>query len=331
MCSPSNMSSRPPAPLLEQTGVYLPYRPSRISFATAGEHPTALVRSVAMGSIRAPIPDLCPLAPRAHRFRAPAFRLPARETVVCSGHAWAQTIPGRFAAEQGRRRLDPCRGRRSLSQGLLPRGRDGCRQGRQIAACILDNWLQGRRRNIWVTKNAPLLEDARRDWTALGGLSGDIQPISNWKIDEPIRLEQGSSSRHLPDAPLDARRSQPAEADRRLGGGHDFQGVLAFDEAHEMGGVAGGEGALGAKEGSQQGICGVLLRTSFPVRACSMPRRRARPTSTISHMRCASVSGDRKPPCRSRAIHQRHPQGRHRGDGARCSRSQGDRSTWRGR
>ena len=46
--------------------------------------------------------------------------------------------------------------------------------------------------------------------------------------------------------------------------GADFQGVLAFDEAHEMGGVAGGEGALGAKEGSQQGICGVLLQNQLP-------------------------------------------------------------------
>src|SRR3546814_13641210 len=40
-----------PAPLLEQVGVYLPYRPSRIVFDAAGEHPTALVESVAMGSI----------------------------------------------------------------------------------------------------------------------------------------------------------------------------------------------------------------------------------------------------------------------------------------
>ncbi|MGC3001628.1 hypothetical protein ACPF8X_25455, partial [Streptomyces sp. G35A] len=46
-----------PAALLEQTGVYLPYRPSRIVFTAAGEHPTALVESVAMGSIPAPIPN----------------------------------------------------------------------------------------------------------------------------------------------------------------------------------------------------------------------------------------------------------------------------------
>src|SRR3546814_15217416 len=31
-----------------------------------------------------------------------------------------------------------------------------------------------------------------------------------------------------------------------------------------MGGVRGGEGALGPKEGSQQGICGVLLQNHLP-------------------------------------------------------------------
>ena len=37
-----------PAPLAEQSGVYLPYRPSRIVFDAAGEHPTALVESLSL-------------------------------------------------------------------------------------------------------------------------------------------------------------------------------------------------------------------------------------------------------------------------------------------
>src|SRR3546814_14190071 len=56
-----------PAPLLDQVGVYLPYRPSRIVFEAAGEHPTALVESVAMGSIAAPIPGYVPKLRSAER------------------------------------------------------------------------------------------------------------------------------------------------------------------------------------------------------------------------------------------------------------------------
>ncbi|EZP66266.1 putative methylase/helicase [Sphingomonas paucimobilis] len=251
-----------PAPLLEQTGVYLPYRPSRISFATAGEHPTPLVESVAMGSIPAPIPDYVPSLPE----RTVAERLLSAsqlETVVYAGHAWSQTIPGRFKPNKEGVGLTLAEDGDIYRKGFFLGDGTGAGKGRQIAACILDNWLQGRRRNIWVTKNAPLLEDARRDWTALGGVSGDIQPISNWKIDEPIRLDQGVLLVTYPT--LRSMRGNHSRLRQIVDwAGADFQGVLAFDEAHEMGGVAGGEGALGAKEGSQQGICGVLLQNQLP-------------------------------------------------------------------
>ncbi|MAP45014.1 MAG: methylase [Sphingobium sp.] len=251
-----------PAPLLEQTGVYLPYRPSRLVFDKAGEHPTALVESVAMGSIPAPIPDYVPSLPE----RTVTERLLSAsqlETVVYAGHAWAQTIPGRFAPDKDGVGLVISEEGRGYRKGFFLGDGTGAGKGRQIAAAILDNWLQGRRRNIWVTKNAPLLEDARRDWTALGGLAGDIQPISNWKIDEPIRLDQGVLLVTYPT--LRSMRGEHSRLKQIIDwAGADFDGVIAFDEAHEMGGVAGGEGALGAKEGSQQGISGVRLQNHLP-------------------------------------------------------------------
>ncbi len=251
-----------PAPLLEQTGVYLPYRPSRIIFDKAGEHPTALVESVAMGSIPAPIPDYLPYLPE----RTVAERLLSSsqlETVVYAGHAWSQLIPGRFNPNKEGVGLTLAEDGAVYRKGFFLGDGTGAGKGRQIAACILDNWLQGRRRNIWVTKNAPLLEDARRDWTALGGLSGDVQPISNWKIDEPIKLDQGVLLVTYPT--LRSMRGDHSRLKQITDWARsDFDGVIAFDEAHEMGGVAGGEGALGAKEGSQQGICGVLLQNQLP-------------------------------------------------------------------
>ena len=108
-----------------------------------------------------------------------------------------------------------------------------------------------------------LLEDARRDWTALGGVSADVQPVGNWKIDEPITLEQGVMFVTYPT--LRSARGDHSRLKQILDwAGEDFEGVIFFDEAHEMGGVAGGEGALGAKAGSQQGICGVLLQNHLP-------------------------------------------------------------------
>src|SRR3546814_131461 len=44
----------------------------------------------------------------------------------------------------------------------------------------------------------------------------------------------------------------------------EFDGLILFDEAHAMGGVAGGEGRFGTTAGSQQGIAGVELQNRLP-------------------------------------------------------------------
>ena len=252
-----------PAPLLEQVGVYLPYRPSRIEFETAGEHPTALVESVAMGSIAAPIPGYLPHLPE----RTVSERLLSAsqlETVVYAGHAWSQYLPGKFKPSKEGVGLEEAEDGRAYRKGYFLGDGTGAGKGRQIAACILDNWLQGRRRSIWVSKNEALLEDARRDWTGLGGLAADIQPLSNWKIDQAISLEQGVLFVTYPT--LRSARGEHARLQQIIEWADgDFEGVIGFDEAHEMGGVAGGEGALGRKqEGSAQGVCGVLLQNRLP-------------------------------------------------------------------
>lgn len=251
-----------PAALLEQNGVYLPYRPSRVTFETAGEHPTALVESVAMGSIPAPIPHHIPHLPE----RTVSERLLSAsqlETVVYAGHAWDQWLPGTFRPDpEGVGLLIDEEGA-SYRKGFFLGDGTGAGKGRQVAATILDNWLQGRRRAIWISKNEPLLEDARRDWAALGGLAADVQSLSRWKIHEPLTLDEGVLFVSYPT--LRSARGDHSRLEQLIRwAGDDFDGVIAFDEAHEMGGVAGGEGAMGTKKGSQQGIAGVLLQNRLP-------------------------------------------------------------------
>jgi len=251
-----------PAPLAEQTGVYLPYRPSRIVFDSAGEHPTALVESVAMGSIPAPIPTHVPALPE----RTVKDRLLSSsqlETVVYAGHAWSQFIPGRFRPDpEGVGLIIDKNGSRYRKGFFLGDG-TGAGKGRQVAAVILDSWLAGRRRAIWVSKNEALYADAIRDWSALGGLAADVQPLSRWKIDEPIAMSEGVLFVTYPT--LRSTRGDASRLEQIIAwAGDDFEGVIAWDEAHEMGGVAGGEGSMIAKKGSQQGIAGVVLQNRLP-------------------------------------------------------------------
>src|SRR4030095_14507633 len=44
----------------------------------------------------------------------------------------------------------------------------GAGKGRQVSGILLDTWLKGRRRAVWVSKSDKLIEDAQRDWSALG-------------------------------------------------------------------------------------------------------------------------------------------------------------------
>ena len=129
----------------EQVGEYLPYRPSRLIFGDAGEHPTALVESIAMGSVAAP--------------------LPTAPTATAASSRCARAIFSAMARARGR--------------------------GRQIAAVVLDDWLRGRRKHVWISRNATLLEDARRDWPAIGGVGADIQPLSNWPLGRAIGMGEG--------------------------------------------------------------------------------------------------------------------------------------------
>ena len=251
-----------PAALIEQSGVYLPYRPSRIVFNEAGEHPTALVESVAMGSIPAPVPDHVPHLPE-RTISERMLSASQLETVVYAGSAWNQWLSGSFTPDkEGVGLLLDENGKRYRKGFFLGDG-TGAGKGRQVAAVVLDNWLQGRRRAIWVSKNEPLLEDARRDWTALGGIAADVQSLSRWKIDQPITLDEGVLFVSYPT--LRSMRGDASRLEQIIQwAGDDFEGVIAFDEAHEMGGVAGGEGAMGTKKGSQQGIAGVLLQNRLP-------------------------------------------------------------------
>ncbi|HEX5258973.1 MAG TPA: strawberry notch family protein [Sphingomicrobium sp.] len=251
-----------PAAAAEPVGLYLPYRPTRIAIEDAAAHPTPLVESLAMGSIAAPRPDHVPFVPErlAERGLLSDAQL---ETLVYAGSAFGRDLPGRFVAAEGGFELEPSNEGSAYRTGYFLGDGTGTGKGRQVAGIILDQWLRGNRRHIWISKNESLLEDARRDWTALGGLAIDVQPISQWKLGSPLALDCGILFVTYP-----TLRSGRADATRLQQildwAGREFEGVIAFDEAHAMANAAGGEGSRGKVKGSEQGIAGVRLQHLLP-------------------------------------------------------------------
>ena len=252
-----------PVPTGEAVGVYLPYRPSRIAIPCASAHPTALVESIAMGSITAPRPSYVPKLPT--RVVADRVLSDAQlETLIYAGDAFERDISGLFKAAEEGLSLAPDQDGRPYRTGFFLGDGTGAGKGRQLAAIILDQWLRGRRKHIWISKTETLLEDARRDWTAVGGLALDIQHLNQWKLGTPIGAAEGVL--FLTYATLRSNRGDKGTRLQQILDwvGDDFDGMMVFDEAHEMAGVAGGEGRFGTKDGSDQGIAGVRLQNLLP-------------------------------------------------------------------
>jgi hypothetical protein len=130
------------------------------------------------------------------------------ETVIYAGEAHAAFLPGRFRLGEAPHEVALVRDDQSeafaFRRGFFLGDGTGCGKGRQIAAIVADNMSQGRVRAVWLSRNDALLEDARRDWGAIGGGAHDIVPLSSWKQGDGVRL--------------DRRPSLPPRPDRRLAG-----------------------------------------------------------------------------------------------------------------
>ena len=73
----------------------------------------------------------------------------------------------------------------------------GAGKGRQVAGVVLDNWLKGRRKALWISKSDKLIEDAQRDWSALGPGEAADRPASR----ASSRERRSSSSRAFSSRP----------------------------------------------------------------------------------------------------------------------------------
>ncbi|WP_341236036.1 strawberry notch family protein [uncultured Sulfitobacter sp.] len=249
--------------------IYARYRSQRIDIAGAQEHPTPLVESIAMASVAPPVPSLQ---------AAEGLRLPNRliaeghlseaqlETIIMANDAHARDLPGKFTIDDDQTKMmrnDEEAEAHAYRLGYFLGDGTGCGKGRECAGLILVNWLSGRRKAVWISKSATLIEDAVRDWTDLGGSPADIQPLSKWKPDQPVTM--GDGILFVTYATLrSAGKCGTTRLNQLLAWmGDDFDGVLAFDEAHAMQNAAGSEQGRGAKP-SQQGLAGLRLQLATP-------------------------------------------------------------------
>ena len=289
----------------QATGPYEPWQARTIRFPGATAHPTPLVQSGAMAAVPHPMPSYRPMLParvvaegrlsdaqlesvvlagQAHqRHLAALYRIGAEwetvhrvdtETDGEDGEDGDRAVPaqsddGEDIAVDGEMLSEPVRFRRGWMLG----DGTGCGKGRQVAAIVLDQWLRGRRRALWLSQSDKLLEDTRRDWTAVGGREEDVIPLGKVRQGADIPQAQGilfatyatlrSPARQGKRSRLDQIVAWLAEGDDEEDR-HAFSGVVVFDEAHAMANAAGSKGSRGEVRPSQQGRAGLRLQNALP-------------------------------------------------------------------
>ncbi len=275
---------------------YQPWTPSVVINEHAKRHPTTLVQSAAMSAVD-------------HRRPAARPRLPSGivadgtlsdaqlESVVLAVEAHRENLPGLYRIDGDHDTVKPAgeagdgdpddgaerdvdtEGEITWSEptpirrGWMLGDGTGAGKGRQVAGIILDRWLQGTRRALWLSASDKLIEDARRDWTALGGRQEDVFAVNRWRQKDPVDRPAGVLFGTYSTLRSPARNGAPSRLEQMiawLAGGldeerrHTWDGVIVFDESHALSNAAGGRGSRGPIAPSQQGRAGVRLQNALP-------------------------------------------------------------------
>ena len=149
----------------------------------------------------------------------------------------------------------------------------GTGKGRQVAGIISDRWIRGARRALWVSQSETLIEDAQRDWSAVGGNPEEIFSIRRYRANDRIDRRRGilfTTYASLRSGPAAERRPRLEQIIEWLAGSVDAddrracEAVIVFDEAHAMANAAGSAGSRGPTPPSQQGLTSMRLQNALP-------------------------------------------------------------------
>ena len=246
--------------------IYEEYSLQSIRIPGAVPHPTKLVQSAAMASIAPPCPTYRPMLPADICQRLSDAQL---ETVIYAGEAHSDHLVGSWTVDENFDTVcaaaDGVAGSVRFRCGFMLGDGTGAGKGRQSAGIILDNWLRGRRKAVWISKSDKLIEDAQRDWSALGQERLLVTPLSRFARGKPVTLSEGILFTTYATLRSDDRGEKVSRVRQIVDWlGRDFDGVIIFDESHAMQNAGGGKGERGDVEASQQGRAGLRLQHALP-------------------------------------------------------------------
>jgi predicted RNA methylase len=248
--------------------LYEEYALQSIRISGSQAHPTKLVQSAAMASVAPPKPSYRPHLPQ--KLLSDGVLSDAQlESVIYAGEAHSEFLAGSWTVDETFDVISAAREDVESSvrfrRGWFLGDGTGAGKGRQVAGILLDNWLKDRHRGVWISKSDKLIEDAQRDWSALGMERLLVTPLARFRQGTPIRLKEGVLFTTYATLRSDERGEKLSRVRQIVEWlGSDFDGVIVFDESHAMQNAAGGKGERGEQAPSQQGRAGLRLQHALP-------------------------------------------------------------------
>ncbi|MBV8922708.1 strawberry notch family protein, partial [Bradyrhizobium sp.] len=248
--------------------LYETYTLQSIRIPGAHAHPTKLVQSAAMSSVAPPKPSYRPHLPD-NVVEGGILSDAQLESVIYAGEAHSGFLAGSWTVDPTfdvvAAARDDAENAVRFRRGWFLGDGTGAGKGRQVAGILLDNWLKGRRRAVWISKSDKLIEDAQRDWSALGMERLLVTPLSRFRQGTPIRLAESILFTTYATLRTDERGEKLSRVRQIVEWlGSDFDGVIVFDESHAMQNAVGGKSERGELAASQQGRAGLRLQHALP-------------------------------------------------------------------
>jgi len=239
---------KPPKPVKTELtdSIFENYEPQPLLLNNVQPHPANISESAAMSAIQPPPVTYKPNLPQ-NIIDNGILSDVQLEAVTYAGQSHSQTLPDGNA------------------RGFFLGDGTGVGKGRTITGIILDNYVQGRHKAVWLSENTGLIPDAKRDVSALFGNSDLVQEFRGGKsaekslsINEGILFTTYSSL----SKGFDQSGSNFEKIVNWLG--KDFDGVIVFDEAHNMANSIATKGNRGVKKASQRGMAGLEIQKALP-------------------------------------------------------------------
>ena len=224
--------------------VYSSYVPKKARITGARKHQAKLVESAAMAAVEPPDVTYTTSLPK--KLVKDGLLSDAQlENIIYAGQAHEQMLPS------------------GVRKGYFIGDGTGVGKGRQLSGIIMDNFQQGRDKAVWISNSANLYEDAIRDWTDLGGRKEDVLNLGKIKLGQDIKGERGILYTTYDTLKVEKDgKSRLKDLERWLG--KDFEGVICFDEAHNMANAAGKQGKRGSTKPAAKALAGIKLQQMFP-------------------------------------------------------------------